>query len=321
MRKFLLKIFWFGVSFCFCSLLLILATEIEAFANYLPSKLSLPKGTTSHQWTRQSEADTTKHIDVLILGSSLSQCIDVRTFEKLNLRAFNLSSGSQSPIQSSYFLDRYLCSFDPKLIIWDVNPYTFSQMGTESTLDIISNSKDGEGMIPMLIRTNSMLAWASYIKRRLLLLFEDENIRMPLKTAISQYYSGGYMEAFLDASDTPLESDEVFYTLRQYQDEVFVSELKRLKKRAIPVILLYSPKSNPLIQNFKNQDYWFDYFNAMVENGLALKFLNLNELFIADSSKQQYFYDLSHLSQQGAKAYNRILMDSLRPHLYKIRNK
>lgn len=310
----------FGLSFSILSLSLILATEVKGIADYLPYPLSLPKGTSSHQWTRQAEADTTKNIDILILGSSLAQSIDVRPFQKLNLRAFNLGSGSQTPIQTNYFLQRHLDSFNPKLILWDVNPSTFSNLGLESTIDLIANSQDGKGMLPLLIRTGSELGWASFVKRSILRPFEAKDMVMPLRTDISQYYYGGYMEALLEAPEIPMEADETYSPLLEIQDQIFRKDLKLLQGKNIPVILIYSPKSKSFIQNFKNQENWFTYFNTLVEEELAMKFLNLNEVFIADSLNRTYFYDLGHLTQKGAKAYNQILLDSLKSSLLGIAN-
>lgn len=320
MRSFLIKILLFSLSFIFLSLGLILATELDGLADFLPSRISLKKGTTSHQWTRQQEADKTENIDVLILGSSLGQSIDVRHFQKLNLSAFNFSSGSQTPIQSDYFLDKYFDSFQPKVVIWDLNPYTFSTKGLESTIDLIANCSDCSGMFSLLINTGSSLAWASYLKRMMLKPFEEEDLKLPLKTDISQYISHGYMESFLDAPESPMETDETIYPLLPIQQKIFEAQLKKLKAHSIAVILIYSPKSKSFIQNFKNQNNWFEYYDSLVDRGLATRFVNFNEIFWEDSLNRTNFFDLAHLTRKGIKQYNQALMDSLAPTLISLRN-
>jgi hypothetical protein len=290
---------------------MIFATEIDLIGDYLPSRISLPKGTTSHQWTRQSEADTTRDVDILILGSSLGQSIDVRNFQKFDLRAFNLSSGSQTPIQSNYLLDNYLESFQPRMVIWDVNPFTFTYTGIESTIDLIANCSDCGGMIEMLIRTNSTLAWASYFKRLVMKQFEDKNFSMPKETPLSKYIEGGYMEVFTKAPETPLETDITSYKPLMLQKNTFESLLSLLNSKSISVILVYSPKSKSFIENFQNQQEWFDYFNSLVENGAAEKFINLNDIFSQDSINRTHFYDLAHLTREGVSTYNRVIIDSL----------
>lgn len=311
MKKFLSKIFLFSISIFLVSLLLIVATEVKILADYLPSKIPLNRDNTTHQWTRLREADTTQHIQVLIVGSSLAQSIDVRNFQTYNLRAFNLSSGSQTPIQSSYLLNHYLDQFKPKLVIWDVNPYTFSNLGVESTIDFVSNSSDLRGIFSLLKHTNSQLAIASFFKRLLIKPFENENYQMPRVTEFNQYHYGGYMETFLEAPEKPMETDITYYQLLPQQKHIFESELQNLKTKSIPVILIYSPKSKSFIQNFQNQNQWFGYFNSLVDKGLAMRFINFNEAFVIDSVNRANFIDLGHLTRRGAKEYNQLLFDSI----------
>lgn len=297
---------------------MILATEIEMLADFLPSKISLPKGTSSHQWSRQREADTTSKVDVLILGSSIGQSIDVRGFEQFQMKAFNLSSGSQSPIQSSYLIDKYLDSFDPKLIIWDVYPFTFSYPALESTLDLISNCRECDKMIPMLIRTNSTLAWASFIKRLMLLPFEKENLSFPKETEISRYIGSGYMETKYPSREVPEETVPFDYEPLEVQKRTFEAVLDDLKEKNIPVVLIYSPKSTAYWTNFQNQHEWFDYFQSKVHSGLAIKFVNFNKVFSEKSINKTHFSDLAHLTQLGVRDYNSILMDSLSSYLQNL---
>ena len=318
MKKFLVKILIAGlVAFTF-SISLILATEIELFADLLPSKISLPKGTTSHQWSRQREADTTRNVDVVILGSSIGQSVDVRGFKKFQLKAFNLSSGSQSPIQSSYLIDKYLDSFDPKLLIWDVYPFTFSYVALESTLDLISNCQQCDQMIPMLIYTNSSLAWVSYCKRLMLLPFEDETISFPKETGISTYIHSGYMETNYPSPEMPQETEPFDLKALDIQKRIFEAVLLRLKEKSIPVLLIYSPKSTSYSSNFQNQQEWFDYFQSSVDAGLAVKFINFNKVFSEEKINKTHFSDLAHLTKMGVKNYNSILMDSLSSYLQNL---
>lgn len=97
----------------FLILIGILAIDFKLFARFFPNQIPLVKGTTSHQWTRQREADSTQNVDILVVGSSLAQSIDVRKFQHFNLRAFNFASGSLSPIQTSFLFKKYLNSFNP----------------------------------------------------------------------------------------------------------------------------------------------------------------------------------------------------------------
>lgn len=318
MKTFLIKIVIAGIAFFALSLSLILVTEIKVLANFLPSKISLPKGTTSHQWTRQREADTTSNVDVLIIGSSIAQSVDIREFEKFQLKAFNLASGSQSPIQSSYLIDKYLSSFNPKLVIWDVYPFAFSYTALESTLDLIANCQECDHMIPMLIHTNSTLAWVSFTKRLMLLPFEEQDLSFPKETKISKYIGSGYMETFYPTREVPEETIQFALQAIDIQKEIFESVLAKLNEKSIPVILIYSPKSRSYISNFQNQQEWFDYFQSSVNSGLASKFINFNKVFSDEKINKTHFSDLAHLTQTGVKNYNPILMDSLSGYLQNL---
>ena len=319
MKRFLLKVFGFGMVILSLLLVLILATEIKNLPDILPLKAPITIGTTSHQWTRQREADTTNNVDVLIVGSSLGQSIDVREFQKFNLNAFNLSSGSQSPIQTSYLFDKYLDSFNPKLVIWDVHPYTFTSTGVESTVDLVSNCQDCGGMVALLLKTNSRLAWNSYLKRMMMKPFEKKEFSVPREFKISKYIVGGFMEVYLEAPDSTLKMEKFQWEGLKIQKTIFESELKSLKNKSIPVVLIYSPRSTEFIDNFQNQQEWFDYYKSIVEQGLAEEFLNLNEILSGNSENKAYFYDMAHLTLEGTKNYNKVLIHSVSENLKSIK--
>lgn len=283
---------------------MILATESKTFSDLTNLKIPLVTGNTGYQWTRLREADTTKNIDVLILGSSLAQSIDIRRFEQFNLRAFNLASGSQSPIQTRFLLDKYLESFNPKLVIWDFHPYTFSNFGVESTIDIISNCNDCSGMLQMAIQSESRLALDTYFKRMMLRPFENPDFKEPLHREVVRYFTGGYMETYFEAPEKEIEVGEFNYHGLELQRKTFESELKGLSEKGIKVLLVYSPKTSVFNQSFKNKKEWFDYSQHLVEQGLAEDFLDFNQLIPGFESNKKYFIDIAHLTSEGEKAYN-----------------
>lgn len=318
MKTFLLKVGLAGLGCTVLFLLTILATEIKTVSTVLPFQAPITIGETSHQWRRQREADTTLNVDILIVGSSLAQSVDVREVEKYKLRAFNLASGSQTPIQTRYLFEKYLNDFNPKLIIWDVHPYTFANTGVESTIDLISNCQDCSGMIPLLYSTNSSIAWNTFLKRMMLKPFEKQDFTVPTESRISKYYYGGYMEVYLKAPASPAKIDEFQYQGLKIQKETLESELKKLKQKHIPVVLIYSPKSDEFIASFQNQQDWFAYYNSLVSQGLADSFLSFNELFSGQQQSEGNFYDIAHLTHSGAKKYNKALFSSLSESLSRL---
>ena len=88
--------------------------------------------------TRLNEVKNIKNIDILFLGSSHTyRGFDTRVFKKNGYNSFNLGSSSQSPIQTLTLTKRYLNQLNPKLIVYEVYPTTFTIDGIESSLDII----------------------------------------------------------------------------------------------------------------------------------------------------------------------------------------
>ncbi len=115
MKKFLLRILIFSFLLVLLyPLYVFTASKVDHFVYGYPSKIKNVKGQYGHSWKRLREAKEYGDVDVLILGSSLAyREIDVRAFDSLGLKAFNLGSSSQTPLQASFLLDNYLDKLDP----------------------------------------------------------------------------------------------------------------------------------------------------------------------------------------------------------------
>ncbi|WP_373399111.1 hypothetical protein V8V91_05160 [Algoriphagus halophilus] len=312
MRKFLFKIGIAGLFTFLGYLVVILASDIEWFSKLTKIEIPIFRGGNGHQWTRLREADTTKNVDILILGSSLAQSIDVRRFDQFNLRAFNLASGSQSPLQTSFLLEKYLEQFNPKWVIWDFHPFTFTNYGIESIVDITSNCDDCSNLLPMIAQTRSVYSFNTYVKRMLHKPFEDPTFREPLETELTTYIKGGYMETFFKTPDHEITMDEFHYEGLDLQKHTFESELFMLKREGIKVILVYSPKYHAYNNSFKNSQEWFDYALNLKSQNLIEDFLDFNTLIPGFESNTFYFYDIGHLTVKGAATYNEVLFKILR---------
>ena len=84
-------------------------------------------------WTRKI-----KNVDVLFLGSSHAyRGFDPRIFRKRGYSSFNLGSSAQTPSQTKVWLKRYLKHLNPKIVIYEVYPGTFSSDGIEASLDLV----------------------------------------------------------------------------------------------------------------------------------------------------------------------------------------
>ncbi|SFO48218.1 hypothetical protein SAMN04488519_10773 [Algoriphagus ornithinivorans] len=295
-----------------CYFLVLIASDWKFFSDLTGIKVPLLKGGDGYQRVRLLEADSSKNIDVLIVGSSVGQSIDVRYFDSLNLRAFNISSASQSPLQSSYLLKKFQETFQPKLVIWDFHPFTFTSTGVESSIDLISNCGDCSDYIFTLLKTRRMYDLNIYFKKHLLKIFQLDDYKPSPNGSNVEYIKAGFVEIDLPAASDTIIIEPYTYQAEILQKKVFESELKKMRRKGIDVILVFSPKSASYYQAFLNRAEWFNYAENLVEKGLALDFINFNEVLPEFENRGEYFVDIGHLTKKGATEYNATLISQLK---------
>lgn len=190
MRQFVKKIFFFAffAFFSYCIYLFI-------WVKYIPkiSRLNFAHG---HLYNRLSEVKGIKNIDVLFLGSSLAyRGFDTRIFKTENICSFNLGSSSQTPMQTKVLLNRYIAQLNPRIIIYEVFPYTFGNDGVESSLDIIINDIIDLQSIRMALEINNINVYNTLIYKFTegLLNFDRKDIP-PNKINDDTYIPGGFVE-------------------------------------------------------------------------------------------------------------------------------
>ena len=99
-------------------------------------------GCYGHLYSRVKDAEKIKNPDILFIGSSHSyRGFDTRVFQKHGIKAFNLGSSSQTPINSKVLLKQYLDKINPKMVVIEAYAGTISADGVESSLDLLSNNK------------------------------------------------------------------------------------------------------------------------------------------------------------------------------------
>ena len=145
-----------------------------------------------------------------MLFRSAYRGFDVRLFQHKGLKVFNLGSSAQTPIQSYILLTRYIDELNPKLIVYDVYPETFSIDGVESALDVVSNDKNDFLSLNMIFELNNIKLYNTYIYSLLLDLKGDKiKYQEPIRKKNDTYIPGGYvqkdlMTLQLEKSDTNL---------------------------------------------------------------------------------------------------------------------
>lgn len=299
------KFFYQLLLFVFVSVVAYVAI-VFLWGNYLPKSLNKNLRTQfryGYLKERLTEADTTTNVDVLILGSSHAyRGYDTRIFEDNGLRAFNLGSSAQTPVQCELLVDHYLTKMNPKLVIIDIYPLTFGLDGAESTLDIIlnENNLNSYELTMNALDTKNALVFNSLIYSS----FPDflKNSSSQKANNLGVYIKGGYVETF--KSEVPQKKYTKFaYEILPKQMESFKRIVVNLKNKNIPYVLVQSPIRK-------------DYYDAVTNNKeMDSLFASHGEYYNFNESlniSTNFFADNSHLNQLGVVIFNKSLMQKVK---------
>ncbi|GAF03276.1 hypothetical protein [Saccharicrinis fermentans] len=304
MIKFL-KLFVKFVPFAivvYCILIFVTGRYLPAIAT--PNILN--KAIVGHTFSRLKEAKETDNVDVLFLGSSHTyRGFDPRIFAEEGWRSFNLGSSAQTPLQTEILLDRYLERLNPKMIVYEVYPTTFSIDGVESFVDILYNDR-----VDMKSLWKVLGLWNIRLYNTLLYQFlrDPFNARSeyiePMYIDGDTYVTGGYVE-----KDISYFEKENFRTqswdFNDSQFQAFENTLSIIRKKDIPLVLVFAPITSALYDSYSNNDAFDDVMHGYGD------YLNFNE--IIELNDTLHFFDSNHLNQKGVVVFNhefiRILRD------------
>jgi hypothetical protein len=268
----------------------------------LRPNLIYPVNLSGYLCTRLKEVKLVQNIDILFLGSSHAyRGFDTRIFKKNHLETFNLGSSSQTPLQTKVLLTKYLDQLNPKTIIYEVYPYTFSIDGVESSLDLIAHDKNDLNSIKMVLTVNNITVYNSLLYRfiRDPFSFNSSCIESKLDRN-NRYIPGGYVEA--DSSyfqHVDFSKNKWAFNDRQFV--IFNDIIKMIKERNIKLILVNAPISVSLYNSYTNNDV-FD--NKMNSYGI---YYNFNK--ILNLTDSLHFLDSDHLNQSGVQIFNEKLIE------------
>lgn len=278
----------------------------ELMPDFLKKNLSYRTPSPGFVKTRLEEVKTVKDVDVLILGSSHAyRGFDTRFFEAAGYKAFNLGTSAQTPAQTKMLLNRYLDRLNPKLVVYEVYPLTFSIDGVEASLDVIANDRNDWHSIEMAvasghIKTLNTLVYGLYRD----LAGRNQNVKEPKQVKGDTYIPGGYVERASTApAHKPYKAQK--WNLDAGQFESFEEILAMLKERNIEVVLVNAPTSPSLYQSYTNNA---EFDSIMTGYG---KYYNFNEMLKLDDT--QHFYDDNHLNKAGVQVFNEKLLETALP--------
>lgn len=314
MKKFIILILKFSIFLLVCYSILIIFWGRFAPAILRPN-INFTYRAYGFTNTRLNEINNYKNIDILFLGSSHAyRGFDTRIFSNAGLKSFNLGSSSQTPIQTEILLKRHLDSLNPKMILFEVSPLTFSTDGVESTLDIISNDKNDLNSIKLALNQNNLKIYNtlfySYFHSIYRNLFDEKKYAEDIKKGNDIYISGGYVEKqfklfkYVNYPETKWEFNETQFSALQRIIEL-------VNKRNIKLILIQAPSTS----NFYNAHTNNLEFDDRISNyGI---YFNFNEISKLDDSL--HFYDAHHLNQNGVEILDNDIISLIFKQKYVIR--
>ena len=261
-------------------------------------------GSWGHIFSRMKEVKTYKDVDILFLGSSHAyRGFDVRKFDSLGLKTFNLGTSAQTPIQTKALLKRYLKQLNPDTIIYEMSPILLSYEPVESTLSLISNDKNDLHTLEMVldinhVKTYNTAIYATYRDFRGL----NDDFKENKSRADDLYIPGGYVQKRMKRYKYRKHKDKKLEP-KSIQLRAFRSIVEMIRNQDIELILVQTPTTKSLYESHIGNDEFDE------KMGDISTYYNFNELLQLDDSI--HFYDTHHLNQDGVDIFNAALIETL----------
>lgn len=261
-------------------------------------------GSDGHTYSRLKEAEVVRDVDILFLGSSHAyRGFDTRIYKKYGIKTFNLGSSGQTPTHTFVLVNRYLEQLNPKLIVYEVYPKTFSSDGVESALNLIANQSNDLLTASMALDLNHTKVYNTLIYGltrdffKLNSSFEESKYRLD-----DTYIEGGFVERKISHYQHASHPSQE-WTFNETQFAVFDQIVSEIKKKNIDLILVNAPITSSLYNSYTNNTT-FD--SLMSDYG---NYYNFNSIINLDDSL--HFYDSHHLNQTGVQIFNKELIKTI----------
>jgi len=300
MRKFLVRIIIFFCFFPFFYLSMLIIYG-KLLPQYFHKNLLSTRQTAGFSNTRFKEVDSIENIDILFLGSSRSyRHYDVRNFNDIGSKSFNLGSGGQTFVQTEVLVNRYFDELNPKLVIFDIHPGMFSENGLGSTLDILVNDANDEFSRKLVWDELNGIIFNTWIYSQLRNKILNETYEDPKKD-FAKYISGGFVERKVTQSEKVLN---LLYKwqIKESQWQAFENIIRKLRASDAKLILITSPYQSTITEEKK---YQLQYFLDRKK----IKYLDYSH--IPQLNDTMHFYDPIHLNQDGVNIFNDLLIKDL----------
>lgn len=263
------------------------------------------KGGYGHLYSRLSELDTIKDIDVLFLGSSHTyRGFDSQKISnELGLNCFNLGSSGQTPDVTKVLLKTYLNEIKPKLVVYEVVPDGIFNESIGSRVDIVSNLPFTRLKSLRYLEGFGITEFKTLILRICHDLFYQEYYE-PLRRGEDEYIPGGYvMRKGFGSTSKYYEEESFIVDTNSKGFKRFLANISYIKSQDIPVILVFAPTTS-----YDYSRYPSNIDSIYTDMGVYWNFnlkTNLNDSL--------HFFDSSHLNYLGVHIFNQDLIRSIRP--------
>ncbi len=257
------------------------------------------KGGNSYQ--KFQEFDRNTHYDVVVMGSSHAyRGYDPRLFEREGLSAFNLGSSSQTPFNSYFLVEEYITQANCGLLLLDVFNVALEMDALESSADLIQNVSSNPAATRMAFSMKDPRALNMYALRML-----APNLGAYYKD--TAYVGGGFSENRNVAPASTTFRSDTSWNMNEVQWTYLERIVALCEERDIPIVLVDHPSPQQThTRRLVNSTKVITQFAEV----RGIPFLDFSISPELDSRK--YFYDHTHLNQQGVDDFNELLIEQLK---------
>ena len=266
-----------------------------------------------------------RNIDMVFLGSShCYRTFDTRIYAQQGLRAFNMGTTGQTPLNSYYLLNHYFEKLNPKLVVLELYYGVFDRDGLESFYDVSINAPYFPEMLDMAFAIQNPHAINGAISKWLTHLSGTDRLFPQQEMENQQYIAGGHVtftklkEKNSDTSDLvkPISRVNLQQTARSLhplpeQLEYLEKTIVFVKENGAKVVLVTQPEPAQTVARTANYDEISATFSQIAEK---------HDVYYFDFNKRSLpltlddYYDKEYLNIRGTTLFNRAFIDVLREH-------
>jgi hypothetical protein len=212
-------------------------------------------------------------------------------------------------LQSVFLVKKYIHQLNPKLILFEVNPYIVSRDGVEAAIDLVSNHDFDWWFFKMALTINNIKVLNATIFsfwRTVLAL--DKDFKEDVIKNDDTYVSGGFVEKKISYFNPDDFDKEPKYKMKpiDYQEEALEDLIGFLQSTNTNLILVHPTVSKTAYVEYQNDKYYVQSDKYFQEIG---NYYNCNLYLTLNDSL--HFYDSRHLNQDGVEIFNEVLINDI----------